>query len=714
MGNSLSIDTNGCPDYWTIAKENSIIIANKFEMGDLSNLKIGDTIDTFLFEENDYFAIIKGFKDVHKYYNSSYDSLYSLMKSANCIDENLNSYIVFDAYVYDSQSDYIKPKLPISIFTNLPFYPNVNVEFANVPMFSVITGKNGIGKTQFLRQLYFENYSSKYSGDDRPAKILSKKSSAHLFAFFKLLISFELVARENLSDISLSALLDRCRRSNSKTQNSLKNIDLTQNFYFNQLEVIAKDNNANLNYYINNNDVFSKRMSSSINLDPFEDITNYLRLTYISYHNSNLYTLNFIPNAKSKVSNPVLSINTVLQELDFPYYLDNNFYQDNAKIQFINKESVGHIHSKIDFDYLSDGEKYIFKLAVLTAESLNNNTIIILDEPDAHFHPYYCKIMVDTLTKISQMGTRVIITSHNPVTIACAPEGSVFVMQDIDDTLKEIVPVSHRDAIEEISQNLDFHIYENVFGIVSDFLNCHNKNVIVVEGSTDVSHLRKAINILDRESLKENNCDIITVNGSDNFSSFLNFVVSPIFKKNYEKNIIFLGDCDEAGKHLFENSGLKKMPKDYGSNVYQHKSNNSVFALTLQTPEDCLDTYCPIEFLYNYEFLANYKTDTGFGIIQKISDPYDDMKKPMEMSEDSRKLFNAEVNKESSTNLIAYVVNGSYIDGSAKKNPKSENKMPTIKDKFAEYVQSIDNISVFENFNPTLDTLEKIIKTLSN
>ncbi len=338
----------------------------------------------------------------------------------------------------------------------------------------------------------------------------------------------------------------------------------------------------------------------------------------------------------------------------------------------------------------------------------------MLDEPDAHLHPSYCKVLVDTLKDISEMGTRVMITSHNPVTIACAPEGSVFVMQDIDETHKEIIPVSQKDAIFEISSNLDMHIYEKVFGVVSEFLNCHNKNVIVVEGSTDVSHLMKAINVLDRESLKGNNCDIITVNGSDNFSSFLNFVGSPIFKKNYDKNIIFLGDCDEAGKHMFENSGLKlQCESKFGKNVYQQRSNEHIFAMTLQPPEEGLETYCPIEFLYKYDFLSTYKTETGFSIIDKVTDPYDKIKNPMGMTETSRRLFDEEVHKNDSSHLIAYLVNGKYIDGTTKRNPKSGNIVPTIKDKFAEYVQSIDEPSVFDNFKSTLNTLEKIVAHLA-
>ena len=82
---------------------------------------------------------------------------------------------------------------------------------------------------------------------------------------------------------------------------------------------------------------------------------------------------------------------------------------------------------------LSSGEQMILRILAMLFASETYNVfpkLLLLDEPDAHLHPSLSYQFMDILQKIfvDRYNIRVIMTTHSPSTVALAPEGSIYVM----------------------------------------------------------------------------------------------------------------------------------------------------------------------------------------------------------------------------------------------------------------------------------------------
>ncbi len=101
---------------------------------------------------------------------------------------------------------------------------------------------------------------------------------------------------------------------------------------------------------------------------------------------------------------------------------------------------------------MSSGERVILKLFLLLfARNFSTQLprLLILDEPDAHLHPAMVQRFVSTLSNVlvKQHGTRVIMTTHSPTTVAVCPEESLFEMQPLGAPGERIRPISRDRAI---------------------------------------------------------------------------------------------------------------------------------------------------------------------------------------------------------------------------------------------------------------------------
>jgi hypothetical protein len=88
---------------------------------------------------------------------------------------------------------------------------------------------------------------------------------------------------------------------------------------------------------------------------------------------------------------------------------------------------------KVGVGEISSGERVILNLALSTLAKedkkfqMHKPDLILLDEPDAHLHPSLVKKMFDrVIYPLVRDGTKIIITTHSPTTIAQSPEGAIF------------------------------------------------------------------------------------------------------------------------------------------------------------------------------------------------------------------------------------------------------------------------------------------------
>ncbi|MEQ1866070.1 MAG: AAA family ATPase [Micropepsaceae bacterium] len=98
---------------------------------------------------------------------------------------------------------------------------------------------------------------------------------------------------------------------------------------------------------------------------------------------------------------------------------------------------------------LSSGEQVLLQLTLWLFSSSKEGVfpkLLLLDEPDSHLHPSMTVQFLDVVSEVlvRKHGVRVIMTTHSPSTVALAPDGSVFQMERGEN---KILPVTDRAAI---------------------------------------------------------------------------------------------------------------------------------------------------------------------------------------------------------------------------------------------------------------------------
>ena len=212
-----------------------------------------------------------------------------------------------------------------------------------------------------------------------------------------------------------------------------------------------------------------------------------------------------------------------------------------------------------DFDNLSEGEKKLILIECITNVLGDENSLILLDEPDAHTHIAMKK---DLLKLISEFEGQTIMTTHSPMFLNKRWDGfdenNIFYMHD--GKIESTEPLKH---LAELTDN-EIDYFEGSFILSS-------KYILVVEGKYDDKYLRKAISIFEKSDSKYsklNDVAIISANSASSAEVIYNQILSKCIAK-IEK-IVFLFDYDDSGwkdgwKKIdaISGGGLKIIPMFY-------------------------------------------------------------------------------------------------------------------------------------------------------
>ncbi len=188
------------------------------------------------------------------------------------------------------------------------------------------------------------------------------------------------------------------------------------------------------------------------------------------------------------------------------------------------------------FDNLSEGEKKLILIECITKVLGDENSLVLLDEPDAHTHIAMKK---DLLKLISEFEGQTIMTTHSPMFLNKRWDGfdenNIFYLHDgkIEDT----EPLKH---LGELTDNeVDFFDSSYILGA---------KNLLVVEGPNDKRYLEKAISIFSKKEDKYKKLSQIAIlpgNSAGNAKALYELVLKNKMQKI--DHLIYLFDFDEGG-----------------------------------------------------------------------------------------------------------------------------------------------------------------------
>lgn len=275
------------------------------------------------------------------------------------------------------------------------------------------------------------------------------------------------------------------------------------------------------------------------------------------------------------------------------------------KINDINKvskaiENIDISINGFNIDKLSEGHKKLILIKFITTIIGTENSIILLDEPDAHTHIASKK---DILTSIQNCQSQTILTTHSPV----------FIDMMVFDNLRYIDSGSivNMDRIRAIAKISDGGISILNGALILSSL----KPLILVEGIGDVNYINKSIELLGNNNPTYSlSCDILFMGGAgENAKQFIDKIRPHV---NGQKKVLVIFDRDDSGAE-----GMKKIVGTGNREDFKtYKNQNWYFFMLPKTPEHTeidftIEDYFSLEYKNN---LAMEKINEAGGYFKKI------------------------------------------------------------------------------------------------
>ena len=594
-------------------------------------------------------------------------------------------------------------------------------EWKDIPTFAVITGVNGVGKTQLLEVIkgrserpdnrgIIPQIVREITSSNGPENLIFSENTTQRGLTLNGLIEYVKRGEQRLVKLrNLDQQIGAFQTHINNNQHQLSQI--TDKIAILQIESNIRswreqiwnlrEQKLNVNIYAYDEEL--KRIARELEkeveeltedeirqfaIDNFESLTNVDELTrFIANENMRyMRRVTYLSETHQREEEDMLvaqerpfqTINRLFRQYGFDYFdMLNPFPHDgklNGEIRFKGKGG-----EEVDYNSLSSGEQAIVQFVIWSyGQDFRGNRLntMVLDEPDAHLHPSMCKMMVEIFSEMSAKkdvgggGIRIIITTHSPSTVAFTPEGSLFVMQREADNKRVIIPTTTENAVEILSDGIfTFSRAMSNFTLLSS---SPKQNLVFVEGKTDVKHFTRAMQVLGYNL----DVEFFDMHDASTLSSFISCAPARLFNK---KSLIALYDCDKEGDKGYNKgrdcdiSGVKVITSE--------QCEGKSFCIKILPPAG-LEKYCPVEYLYSKDVLDSNHVLTKRNFTEYIN------LMGLSTSEDAKAL-SEEYDNEST--LRPFKVNDDR------------------KNAFSETVQQISDPTVFEGYRPTLDLIDAIL-----
>ncbi len=340
------------------------------------------------------------------------------------------------------------------------------VEF-DLPFFTVLTGKNGSGKSHLLEAIS-NNGLSEVTDEQSVLSTVKYIKFNDLNPQFKEDISEDDVKNSWRNTWNqLNQYLQNYRRKSGNWNNSfesyLRQFDSkTRKFVQYWYDLAGSDveklteNLFYENYEISREDLFTSQIGTIFKLYQTRLDENKMNEVSNTEEGTSLPVFTNEQFEQKYGRKPWVVINEMMRTAHLPYEVEapTRFRPSiNYHLQLIDRQR----NIRIRVNDLSTGEKVLMSLALSiysTEEKTARPDVLLIDEPDAPLHPEYSNYLIQAIKDsiVDKSGVRVIITTHSPTTVAMAPEESIFQM---DRDISMPVKVTKQQAINLLTKDLD-------------------------------------------------------------------------------------------------------------------------------------------------------------------------------------------------------------------------------------------------------------------
>jgi energy-coupling factor transporter ATP-binding protein EcfA2 len=366
-----------------------------------------------------------------------------------------------------------------------------SIVWSDIPPFSILTGRNGSGKTQLL-EIIAHSLSRTVPQEYGNTRELPVTVSIEGLDITPADVSFvpdtgRFSGGAPVTLAQMSQLTQQLRAQNQNISNMRHDVNGTARYH-----KLIRRLGGKAPHMLNDEEF------RALLPDDFEymiddvDVTTGLGHVFLAYRIESLTRIEKKERGEPQDEAPQgpapwAVVNDALRVADFPYELisplETTLLQP-YQITFKDKTSGATVKAAD----LSSGEKVLLQL-VLWLYSSNNTKgfpkLLLLDEPDAHLHPSMTRQFLDVISEVlvGKYGVTVIITTHSPSTVALAPDGATFQMErgntvisqvsskpDIINVLTSgLLIVSENSRYVFVEDSDDVYFYEAVRDILTDY-----------------------------------------------------------------------------------------------------------------------------------------------------------------------------------------------------------------------------------------------------
>ena len=404
--------------------------------------------------------------------------------------------------------------------------------------------------------------------------------------------------------------------------------DCYQPSYLNYIQSINRQTHANLPQMLylnklywniallclclsNDNEPFLKEVLGINKIDKIKfqfsksNYSNYTNNPALNFVNIIDAQSEYILSELSDKLNLLYSIDDIFTYLYIAFTPDKTKIIENITIMF---------NDGLTIEDLSEGQKKLLLIKAALEFAGQEDTIYLLDEPDAHVHVIN-KEAIKNIFEPYKNNRQIIFTTHSPTLVNCIEDESLYMLSN------------GKFISKEKQEKLDILIGDSWNKHkMGAFLSSKKDIVLLVEGKHDKIHIENAIRML-KEEYPLLDFDIFSMGGESKIRPFM----TGLYETNVFKDKIYIAifDNDKIGNESY-NKGFKD-EKNYGYKKLKQDGYNhdNFFAVILPKPTGHTQE-CTIENMFEpQKYEDAYKEavakTSGYFVNKSIADIHEDI-----------------------------------------------------------------------------------------
>lgn len=243
-----------------------------------------------------------------------------------------------------------------------------------------------------------------------------------------------------------------------------------------------------------------------------------------------------------------------LSEIEVFRYLTASFMPKDVKL--ITKIEINY-NTNLDAECLSEGEKKLLLIMLILEIIGDENSLILLDEPDSHIHVSRKEEIQKLLSKYTNREN--VITTHSPTLTHNFDLKHITMLTKKPNNDAQVEAKEKQEIVHELTKGIWSYQEQNIF------LNSRN-DILLIEGKSDETFLKKALEIIKRTEPRYAtlNFEYLPCGGAEGVK-----LMTKKFIPKLGQHIIALFDSDQAGwtsiNKIFERTDANKFSsRDYG------------------------------------------------------------------------------------------------------------------------------------------------------